>query len=232
MKKAFWFSLKRSIPVLVSFFPVGIAYGILMQAAGYNWLWTGCCSLTVFAGALQFLMITFLNGGTPLLTAALLAALLNSRHIFYGIPLIEKWRKYGPWKLFLIYALPDEAFSLHCVNDYDDGDPEHQKMTYVFTAALVLLYWVIPSTLGALLGSVLPFGTDGIDFALTALFLVILMGQLESARSVLPAVIAFASALLCLLVLGPDGFILPALALTVVLLFVLRPSIERKEAEQ
>ncbi len=230
MKKAFRYSLRHSVPILISFAPVGLAYGMLMQTNGLNWAWTGACCLLIYAGALQFLAVTFFAGGVSLLTVAVMALLLNSRHIFYGIPFIEQWKTYGPWKLFLIYALPDEAFSLHCSNTFDDGDPEHRKWTHIFDALLILLYWTAFSVLGALIGSLIRFRTDGIDFALTALFIVILLEQLRGARGrVLPAVIAAVSSLVCLLIFGASGFILPALMITVVLLTLLRRRLAGEE---
>ena len=120
MKQAFLYSLKKSLPVLVSFIPVGLAYGILMQTSGYNWIWTAGTCVSVFAGSLQFLMVSFFAGGVSLLTVAAMALLLNSRHIFYGIPFIEKWKGYGKWRYFLIFALPDEAFS------FDNMGVEHE----------------------------------------------------------------------------------------------------------
>ncbi len=228
MKQAFLYSLKSSLPILVSFLPVGLAYGIVMQTAGYNWLWTAGVCASVFAGSLQFLMVTFFAGGVSLLTVAVMALLLNSRHIFYGIPFIEKWRKYGFWRFFLIYALPDETFSLHIANDFDDGNERHKKYTYVFSAILVLLYWMLSSILGALVGQHIHFNTEGIDFALTALFIVILLEQLRGASARVPALIALCSSVCCLLLIGPDGFILPSLMITVVLLLVFRQ--RRKEA--
>ena len=228
MKKAFLYSLKHSIPILISFIPVGLAYGILMQTAGLNWIWTGACSLFIFAGSLQFLAVSFFAGGISLLTVAVMALLLNSRHIFYGIPFIEQWRKYGPWKLFLIYALTDEAFSLHCSNTFDDGEEADKKWTFIFDALLVLVYWTSLSLTGALIGSLMTFRTDGIDFALTALFIVILVEQLKSSRGYLPAIIALISSLVCLLMFGPSGFILPSLTVTVVLLILFRKYIEKE----
>ena len=229
MKNAFRYSLKHSIPILISFIPVGLAYGILMQTSGLNWVWTGACSLFVFAGSLQFLAVSFFAGGVSLLSVLIMALLLNSRHLFYGIPFLEKWKNYGIWKMFLIYALPDEAFSLHCSNTFDDGNEVNKSWTYVFDALLVLLYWVSLSIIGALLGSLITFRTDGIDFALTALFIVILIEQLKAAEgSKLPAIIAGASSIVCLLIFGPGGFILPSLLITVVLLIVLRGRIERE----
>ncbi len=229
MKNAFRYSLKHSIPILIGFIPVGLAYGVLMQANGLNWLWTGAGSILIFAGSLQFLAVSFFAGGISLFTVAVMALLLNSRHIFYGIPFIEKWKDYGPWKLFLVYALTDEAFSLHCSNDFDDGDPAHKKWTYIFDSLLVLIYWVVLSVLGALIGSLISFRTDGIDFALTALFIVILLEQLKSAEGKTgPAVIAAVSSLVCLLLFGPSDFILPSLMITVFLLILLRNKISPK----
>ncbi len=233
MKNAFHYSLKRSIPILIGFVPVGLAYGVLMQANGFNWLWTGASSILILAGSLQFLAVSFFAGGVSLLTVAVMALLLNSRHIFYGIPFIEKWKDYGPWKLYLIYSLADEVFSLHCANDFDDGDPEHKKWTYLFAAMLVPFYWITLTVLGALIGSLIPFRTDGVDFALTALFIVILLEQFKAAGGkTAPAVIAAVSSLLCLLLFGASGFILPSLLITVFLLTLLRDKISPKEVSQ
>ncbi|MBQ9662813.1 MAG: AzlC family ABC transporter permease [Oscillospiraceae bacterium] len=234
MKKAFQYAFRHSIPILISFIPVGLAYGLLMQTAGYNWAWTGACSLFIFAGSLQFLAVSFFAGGISLATVTVMALLLNSRHIFYGIPFIEKWKKYGPWKLFLIYSLADESFSLHCSNRFDDGSEKDRMWSYVFEAALVMFYWLVLSVLGALLGSLIRFDVTGIDFALTALFMVILIDQMKAVEgSRLPAVIAAVSSVVCLLIFGPSGFILPSLLITVVLLLVFRGPIDRrKEAVQ
>ena len=229
MKKAFLYSLKHSIPIFISFVPVGLAYGVVMRAAGQSVVCTGLCSLFVFAGSLQFLMIEFFAGGITLVSVAALALLLNSRHIFYGLPFIEKWRDYGAAKLFLVYALPDEAFSLHCSNDFDDGDERHKRWTYVFDAALVFLYWIVLSVAGALAGSLISFDTAGIDFALTALFIVILLDQIKAADSNLPWILAGASSLVCLLLFGPSSFILPSLFITVALLMLFRKRIEPAE---
>lgn len=227
---SFRYSLRLSLPILISFIPVGLAYGILMQSAGYGWMWCAACSLFVYAGSLQMLMVSFFPGGIPLVSVAVMALLLNARHIFYGIPFIEKWRDYGPWKYFLIYALPDEAFTLHCAVEPDPGRDE--KWVYVFNAALVLSYWLVLTILGALLGRLLRIDTAGIDFAMTALFIVILLDGLKTAKSRLPLAVAAVSCALGLAVFGPDGFILPSLLLTMALLLALRRRIEPgKEAD-
>ena len=229
MKKTFVFAFRRSLPILISFFPVGIAYGLLMQNAGYNFLWTGACSLFVLAGSLQFLMVSFFAEGTPLATVAVMSLLINSRHVFYGLSFVEKFRSFGPWRWFLIYSLCDENYSLHCAYRPEEGVIE--KWAYVLTAALVTFYWLVLSMLGTLIGNLITFDTTGIDFALTALFVVILLDQLRDAGTKLPAGIALLSSGVCILLFGAANFILPSLLLTVAALTVLRPRLEPKLAE-
>ena len=151
MRKTAAYAFHHSIPILIGFFPVGIAYGLLMQQAGYNFLWSGACSLFVLAGSLQFLMVTFFAGGV---SVAVLALLLNSRHIFYGLSFIDKFRSFGPWRWFLIYSLCDENYSLHCSHDF--GPDVNEKWAYVLTAAFVTFYWVALSMLGGLVGALIP----------------------------------------------------------------------------
>lgn len=229
MKKTFVFAFRRSLPILISFFPVGLAYGLLMQNAGYNFLWTGACSLFVLAGSLQFLMVSFFAEGTPLATVAVMSLLLNSRHVFYGLSFVEKFRSFGPWHWFLIYSLCDENYSLHCAYRPEEGVIE--KWAYVLTAALVTFYWLVLSMLGTLIGNLITFDTTGIDFALTALFVVILLDQLRDAGTKLPAGIALLSSGVCILLFGAANFILPSLLLTVAALTVLRPRLEPRLAE-
>lgn len=227
LKKTFLFSLRQSFPIFIAFIPVGIAYGILMQNAGYNVLWVGLTSLLVDAGSLQFLMVSFLTGSVPLFTVAVMALLINSRHIFYGLPFIEKFRSFGPWRHFLTYYLSDETFSLHCARKSEEGVDE--KWAYVFTTVQVVLYWLILSMLGTWIGSLIPVDMTGVDFAMTALFTVILVDQLRSAVNRLPAIAAFVSAVVCLAVIGAGNFILPSLAVTVAALILLRGIIEPKK---
>ena len=222
------YSFQRSLPILMGFFPVGIAYGILMQNAGYNFVWSGFTSLIVFAGSLQMLMVSFFQSDISLLTVTVTALLLNSRHIFYGLSFIEKFESYGKWKWFLIYGLPDESYSLLC--SYKPIDGVEEKWVHIFSTAFIWLYWIVFSTLGGIVGSLIPFDTTGIDFALTALFIVILVEQIRSADTPLPAVIAVASSLLSILIFGVGNFLLPSLTVTAILLVVLRPKLEKKEA--
>lgn len=230
MVKTLRYAVKHSFPIFISFIPVGLAYGVLMQSAGYNFLWTGACSLFVMAGSLQYLMVSFFAGGVSLATVAVMALLLNSRHIFYGLSFIEKFRSFGPWKYFLIYALTDENYSLHCSHHFDEDIDE--KWAYVLTAVMPILYWIFLSVAGALIGTLIPFDTTGIDFALTALFIVILIEQMSGADNRLPALLAFVSSIVCLVIFGPSNFILPSLLITVALLTILRSRIEPQNKEK
>lgn len=229
MKKTFLYALKHSFPIFISWIPVGLAYGVLMASAGYNFLWAGAVSLFVHAGSLQFLMVSFFTGVESYITVAVMALLLNSRHIFYGLPFIEKFREFGGWKYFLIYSLSDENFSLHCSHDFGEG--VNEKWAYVITAALLVFYWMVLSMVGGLIGSIIPFDTTGIDFALTALFIIILIDQLKGSDTVLPALLAFGSSIICLAVIGAKNFILPSLVITVALLVVFRKRLEAAEKE-
>lgn len=182
-----------------------------------------------FAGSLQFLMISFFTGAVSYVTVAVMALLINSRHIFYGISLIEKFRNFGLWNYYLIYSLTDENYSLHCSAKIDEG--MNEKWTYIFTATLTLLYWTVSCVLGSLIGTLITIDMTGVDFALTALFVTILLDQLKDAVSRLPAVVAMFSSIICLLIFGPDNFILPSLIITVAALTVLRHNIAtEKEA--
>lgn len=209
---------------MVGFFPVGAAYGILMAQAGYGPLWSALCGVIVLAGSLQMLMVSFFLSQPPLFTVAVTALLINSRHIFYGLSFIEKFRSYGLWKYYLIYGMCDENYSLLCSYRHQEGLDE--KWVHIFSTALVAGYWITFSTLGGLAGQNLPFDTTGIDFALTALFIVILLEQLRGSATPVPALAAAGSSLLWLILLGPDGFLLPALLTTVAVLALLRPRLE------
>ena len=224
IKNSFKYSLERSVPILIGFFPVGTVYGLMMSAAGYNFLWSAAASLFVYAGSLQMLMISFFRSDMSILTIAVTALLLNSRHMFYGLSFIEKFRSYGGWKWFLIYGMPDESYSLLC--SYVPREGVEEKWVHIFSTGLIWLYWIAFSVLGGLVGQLITFDTTGIDFALTALFIVILLDQIKSTGMKLPALIGGVSSMLCIIILGRDNFLLPSLAVTVLVLLLLRNKLE------
>lgn len=224
IKNSFKYSLERSVPILIGFFPVGTVYGLMMSATGYNFLWSAAASLFVYAGSLQMLMISFFQSDMSILTIAVTALLLNSRHMFYGLSFIENFRSYGGWKWFLIYGMPDESYSLLC--SYVPREGVEEKWVHIFSTGLIWLYWIAFSVLGGLVGQLITFDTTGIDFALTALFIVILLDQIKSTGMKLPALIGGVSSMLCIIILGRDNFLLPSLAVTVLVLLLLRNKLE------
>lgn len=224
IKNSFKYSLERSVPILIGFFPVGTVYGLMMSAAGYNFLWSAAASLFVYAGSLQMLMISFFRSDMSILTIAVTALLLNSRHMFYGLSFIEKFRSYSAWKWFLIYGMPDESYSLLC--SYVPREGVEEKWVHIFSTGLIWIYWIAFSVLGGLVGQLITFDTTGIDFALTALFIVILLDQIKSTGMKLPALIGGVSSVLCIIILGRDNFLLPSLAATVLVLLILRNKLE------
>ena len=230
IKNSFRYSLQRTIPILVGFFPVGIAYGVLMSNLGYNFLWSALSSLFIYAGSLQMLMVSFLMNNVPILTVVITSLLLNSRHIFYGISFIDRFKGYGFWKYFLIYGMSDENYSLLC--SYREREGVNEKAVHIFSAALIWFYWILFSALGGLIGAFITFNTTGIDFALTALFVVILIEQIKGAASRLPVLIAVASSLVWILIAGADQFLLPSLVSTVAVLICVKRAIPtEKEAK-
>ena len=210
LKDSFLYAFRRSMPIMIGYFALGSANGILMAQKGYSVGLTGIASLFIYAGTQQMLLSGWLAAGTPILTIAITSLLLNSRHLFFGISFLEKFKEYGPWKYFLIYGLTDESYSLLC--SYIPRDDVEEKWVHIFDTALIWSYWILFSMFGCLAGTLLPFD----------------MNQLEHCESKLPAAVSFVSALACLLIFGPDNFLLPSLAATVVALIAFQGRLEGK----
>lgn len=221
----FRFSLRQTVPVLCGYLFLGIAFGLLLQQAGYAWPWALLISGIVYAGSMQFVLVGMLGGGfASLLSVALTTLSVNSRHLFYGLSFLDTFRKMGKARPYMIFSLTDETYSLLCgVAIPPQLDARRVRL---WMSALDHSYWVAGSVAGAALGSVIPFDLTGIDFAMTALFVVIFVDQWRAAQSHLPAGIGLAFGLIWLVVLGPDRFLLPALICTVLALMVCRGHLE------
>lgn len=204
-----------SVPVMAGYLVLGTAYGILLADKGYSLVWGLAQSLLIFAGSMQFVGINLLAGGASLVSAAVMTLLVNARHLFYGFTMLEKYRNTGKMKPYLIFGLTDETFAL-VVNDAPAGV---DRNLYFFLVTLFdQCWWVTGTLIGCLAGSAMSFNTEGIDFAMTALFVVIFTEQLLQAEDYVPAVTGVAASLLSLLLFGPDRFLIPAmLAITAVL---------------
>lgn len=218
-----------TLPVLMGYLSIGIVFGWMLAAIGYAPGWAAAMSLTIYAGSGQYLGVDLLSNATPLADVAFLTLIINFRHLVYGLSMLEKFRGMGWRKLYMIFSLTDETYALLAGVHVPDGVEE--KSFYFSIALLDHLYWIGGSVLGAVAGSLITINTEGIDFAMTALFIVIAVEQWRSARQHLPALLGAGVTLVCLLLLGPDNgrFLIPALALMVILLLALRPRLERGE---
>ena len=216
----------HTIPIFTGFIFIGIAYGILMNSKGYGFGWSLLFSLVVFAGSSQYVAITFLTSVFNPVYALMMSLMINARHLFYGISLIEKFRDTGKLKPFLIFGLCDETFSVVCSAEPPEGVNKGWFMFFI--TFLNYIYWALGSTLGGLIGSMVSFNTKGLDFVLTALFVVIFIGQWKSQRDHKPAIIGVACTFICLIAFGPNNFIIPSMIAIIAALTVLKKDTEKK----
>lgn len=217
MKKTLKSSFIATIPVLTGYLVLGFGFGIILKANGYGILLAFVMSLIIYAGSMQYVAIGLLTSGASLITAALTTLMVNARHLFYGISMLEKYKNTGKRKPYLIFALTDETYSLVC-NDNPDIPPEEQKNYRFFVSLFNQIYWILGSVLGAVVGSMVKFNSEGIDFALTALFLTVFIEQWLTAKNHFPAVIGIAVSVVCLVLFGSESFLIPAMLLISLLL--------------
>ena len=219
----------RSIPVMAGYVVLGIGFGVLMHAAGYGILWTLAMSLLIYAGSMQYVGVGLLSGGASVITAILTTLMVNARHLFYSVSMIRVYQDSGRFKPYLIFALTDETYSLLC----DGSVPESVDAEFYrfLVSAFDHSYWVIGSVLGSLLGAVLPFSTEGIEFSMTALFLTSFVEQWTRAGNRIPALTGLGATLVSLAVFGPERFLIPAMLLITLVLSLFRGRLDRREAE-
>lgn len=221
------FAFRQSLGVLFGYVFLGTAFGILLRQAGFGALWSLAFSGLVYAGSLQFVLAGFLAAPTALPTVALMSLFINARHLFYGLSFIERFRSMGKKRPYMIFSLTDETYSVLCgMDEVPAGVDKNGAMFLV--ALLDQLYWVAGSLLGTFAGG-LPLDFTGIDFSMTALFLVIFLEQWRGAKSHLPALLGLGCGAVFLLMLGPDNFLLPALCTTVAVLLLARPVLNREK---
>lgn len=221
------FAFRQSLGVLFGYVFLGTAFGILLRQAGFGALWSLAFSGLVYAGSLQFVLAGFLAAPTALPTVALMSLFINARHLFYGLSFIERFRSMGKKRPYMIFSLTDETYSVLCGMDEVPAGVEKNGAMFL-VALLDQLYWVAGSLLGTFAGG-LPLDFTGIDFSMTALFLVIFLEQWRGAKSHLPALLGLGCGAVFLLALGPDNFLLPALCTTVAVLLLARPVLNREK---
>lgn len=226
-RKAIAAAFPATVPVLMGYLAIGVAFGLMLEAAGYNVIWAFFMSLTIYAGSGQYLGVELLATGAVLSQVALLTFLINFRHLVYGLSMLEKFRGMGRRKWYMIFSLTDETYALLAGANPPPG--VKPRDFYFCVAVLDHGYWILGSVIGSVAGALLKFDTTGVEFAMTALFLVIAVDQWKTYRSHIPAILGGAATLLCLKLVGADTMLLPALGIIVVVLLLLRVRLERAE---
>lgn len=232
-RKALAAAFPVTVPVLMGYLAIGIAFGLMLQEAGYNFIWAFFMSLTIYAGSGQYLGVTLLAACAGLGTVALMTLLINFRHLVYGLSMLEKFRGMGWRKLYMIFSLTDETYALLASAQAPIGvDP---KNFYFAIALLDHGYWILGSVIGAVAGALIPVDTTGIDFAMTALFIVIAVDQWKTYKKHLPALLGAATTIVFLIILGSifgqQPMLLVSLAVIVLALLALRGRLDEKEGE-
>ncbi len=221
------YSFISSLPVMAGYIVLGIGFGVLLADKGYSSLWAILMSVLIYAGSLQYVGVGLLGGGASLISAGLMTLMVNARHLFYGVSMLKRYEKLGGIKkLYAIFALTDETYSLVCSTKV----PEHvdEKWYYFLVSMMNQSYWVFGSFLGAFLGNALSFDSTGIDFSMTALFVVIFVEQWEGKREHIPALSGLGISVVCLLVFGADYFLIPAMILITTALLLAKKPLERR----
>ncbi len=209
-----------TIPVMAGYLVLGMGFGIILESKGYGVLWAFAMSLLIYAGSMQYLAVDLMTAGASLITTALTTLMVNARHLFYGISAAEKYRGAGKRKPYMIFALTDETYSLVCGGKLPAG--VNETSYYFYISLFDHIYWVAGSVAGSVLGKVLPFSTEGVDFALTALFVTIFTEQWMSTHDHTAAVIGVGSSVSCLIIFGADSFLIPSMIVISLLLTAVR----------
>ena len=224
--KALKAAFPYTIPVMIGYLFLGIGFGILLTGKGYPWWLSPLMALFIYAGSMQFVAIDIFSKAFNPLNALILTLTVNARHLFYGLSMLTKFKDMDQKKPYLIFALTDETYSLLCSTEPPQGID--RNWFYFFIALLDQIYWVTGCTLGSVAGSLVKFNTTGIDFVMTALFVVIMVEQWESSKNHLPVLIGIGVSAICLLLFGKDLFILPSMISILVIVTIFRKSIERR----
>ncbi|HIY00421.1 MAG TPA: azaleucine resistance protein AzlC [Candidatus Blautia faecipullorum] len=227
IKRAFKAAFPYTIPIFAGFWFLGLTYGIYMNVSGFSFLYPMLMSLTIFAGSMEFVTVNMLLGSFNPVQAFVMTLMINARHLFYGISMLEKFRGTGLKKLYLIFGMCDESFS---INYTAEIPPDVDKGWFMFFVTLLnQFYWFSGSTLGGIFGSLIHFNTEGLDFVMTAMFVVIFMEQWLKDKRHTSALLGLGVSVLCLLIFGADNFIIPSMAAMLILLTFMRKPIENRE---
>jgi len=224
MKDAIKKAFPITIPIMLGYVPLGIGFGLMMANAGYHAVWAFFSSLSIYSGTGQYMSVNFLSSAAPLIEITLIIVIMNSRMMFYGLSFLERFNDMGLKKWYMIFSLTDETYAILCTIKAPQGIDENKFMFCI--SALNQSYWVIGSVIGALLGSVIRIDITGVDFILTALFVVLCMDQWKKYKSRQPFYIGLCCSVIMLVIFGPSDFMIPTLLGILICLMARRKSIE------
>ena len=225
--KALKAAFPQTIPIFTGFWFLGMAYGIYMNASGFSFVYPLCMSLLIYGGSLEFVAVEMLLSPFAPLQTFIMALLIQARHLFYGLSMLDKFKGLSWKKYYLIFGMCDETFSVNCSADIpEDVD---RGWFYFWVTLLNQFYWSAAATTGGIVGSLLKIDTSGISFVMTAMFVVIFLEQWLKEKEHSASLIGLAVSVLCLVVFGPDSFMVPTMVLIVGLLALLRKPLEKKE---
>ncbi|MBQ9743941.1 MAG: AzlC family ABC transporter permease [Clostridia bacterium] len=217
----------KTLPILAGFLFLGMSYGFYMRAEGFPFYFPILMSIVIFGGSLEFVAVSMLLSLFSPVTAFFMALVIQARHLFYGIALLDKYKGTGKKKPYLIFGMCDESFSINCSaeipEDVDKG------WFYFFVTLLNQSYWVLGASLGSLVGSLVAFNTEGIEFVMTAMFIVIFLENWLKEKQHISSLIGVIASVICLLLFGKDSFLIPAMVCIVLLLFAFKRPIGRCE---
>ena len=223
-KKSFKAAFPRTIPILAGFLFLGMSYGFYMRTQGFALFFPIIMSIVIFGGSLEFVAVSMLLSPFAPLTAFFMALVIQARHLFYGVAMLDKYKGTGAFKPYLIYGMCDESFSINCSAQIPEG--VDKKRFYFCVTLLNHSYWICGATLGSLIGGIITFNTEGIEFVMTAMFVVIFLENWLKDKRCISSLIGVLSSTACLLIFGKDHFLIPAMICIVGLLSLFRRPIE------
>lgn len=223
--KALRAAFPYTIPILAGFLFLGLTYGIYMNVSGFSFVYPMLMSMSIFAGSMEFVTVSFLQSAFNPIQVFLMTLMINARHLFYGISMLDKYSGTGKKKFYLIYGMCDESFSINCTVDIPLGVDKGWFMFFV--TLLNQIYWVTGATLGGIFGSLIKFSTEGLDFTMTAMFVVIFLEQWLKDKNHLPNLLGLGISIICLIFFGADSFIIPSMLGIMAALSLLRRPMEK-----
>lgn len=219
----------HTIPIFAGFCFLGMTYGIYMKVSGFAFWYPMLMSLVIYGGSLEFVAVSMLLAPYAPMQAFLMTLMIQARHLFYGIALLDKFRGMGWKKPYLIFGMCDETFSINCTAEIpEDVD---RGWFYFFVTLLKQIYWVLGATAGGLVGGLIRFNTEGLDFVMTAMFVVIFLEQWRKEKRHDSAAVGMAASVVCLAIFGADNFLIPTMVCILAVLTALRRPLEQKEAD-